>query len=108
MKHTTRDEDTKKDEGNTLLGNFDFSSIEELDPSLSEGHRLSYDREVPFELRLEDNNGPQEVASFEAIRAKILMMGDDNNPTQIRVELSCENDLFFHFTNEYIKFLLFL
>jgi len=53
-----------------------------------------------LELRLEDSSGPQEVASFEAIRAKILIMGDEINPTQIRLELSCENDLFFHFTNE--------
>jgi len=29
-----------------------------------------------------------------------LILGDDTNPTQIRVELSCENDLFFHFTHE--------
>jgi hypothetical protein len=94
------DENDKKDEGNTILGSFDFSAIEELDPSLSEGHRLGYDREVPFELRLEDTNGPQEVASFEAIRAKILIMGDDISPNGIRIELSCENDLFFHFTNE--------
>jgi len=100
MKYSQKDEDMKKDDGNTILGNFDFSQIEELDPSLSEGHRLAYDREVPLELRLEDSNGPQEVASFEAIRAKILIMGDETNPTQIRVELSCENDLFFHFTNE--------
>jgi hypothetical protein len=85
---------------NTVLGNFVFSRIEELDPSLSEGHRLAYDREVPFELRLEDDNGPQEVASFEAIRAKLLIIGDDQAPSQIRIELSCENDLFFHFTNE--------
>ncbi len=100
MKYTQKDEDLKKDENNTVLGNFDFSQIEELDPSLSEGHRLAYDREVPFELRLEDINGPQEVASFEAIRAKILIMGDESNPTQIRLELSCENDLFFHFSTE--------
>ena len=93
-----KDEDNKND--NTVLGNFDFSSIEELDPSLSDGHRLAYDREVPFELRLEDNNGPQEVASFEAIRAKILIIGDEQASSQIRIELSCENDLFFHFTNE--------
>ncbi len=93
-------DEIKKDDGNTILGNFDFSAIEELDPSLSEGHRLAYDREVPFELRLEDTNGPQEVASFEAIRAKILIMGDDTIPAQIRIELSCENDLFFHFTND--------
>lgn len=98
MKSNQKEEDIKKED--TPLGNFDFSAIEEMDPSLSDGHRLVYDREVPFELRLEDTNGPQEVASFEAIRAKILIIGEDNNPNQVRVELSCENDLFFHFTNE--------
>jgi hypothetical protein len=100
MKNFGRDEEFKNNDGNTVLGNFDFSAIEELDPSLSEGHRLAYDKEVPFELRLEDTNGPQEVASFEAIRAKILLIGEENNPQQVRLELSCENDLFFHFTNE--------
>ena len=84
----------------TVLNNFDFSEIEEKDPSLAEGHHLLYDREVPFELRLEDSNGPQDVASFEAIRAKILLGGDESNPSQIRIELSCENDLFFHFTSD--------
>ena len=83
---------------NDILANFDFTEIEEKDPSLSEGHKLLYDREVPFELRLEDNNGPQEVASFEALKCKILLGGVENNPIQIRIELSCENDLFFHFT----------
>ena len=99
MKVNIREDETKKDEGNTL-SNFDFTAIEELDPSLSEGHRLLYDREVPFELRLEDTNGPQEVASFEAIRAKILSRGEESGTTQIRLELSCENDLFFHFNSE--------
>jgi len=100
MKFNQKEDDLKNSDGNNILGSFDFGQIEELDPSLFEGHRLAYDREVPFELRLEDNNGPQEVASFEAIRAKILIMGDENSPTHIRIELSCENDLFFHFTNE--------
>ena len=85
-------------DSNDILANFDFTEIEEKDPSLSEGHKLLYDREVPFELRLEDNNGPQEVASFEALKCKILLGGVENNPIQIRIELSCENDLFFHFT----------
>ena len=84
----------------SVLNNFDFSEIEERDPSLSEGHRLLYDREIPFELRLEDVQGPQEVASFEAIRAKILLGGDEASPNQIRIELSCEKDMFFHFTSE--------
>ena len=87
-------------DNNDVLTNFDFSEIDCKDPSLSEGHKLLYNREVPFELRLEDNNGPQEVASFESIRCKILIRGEINHPIQIRLELSCENDLFFHFTSD--------
>ena len=98
MKNSTIVED-KKDEN--ILNNLDYTQIEENDPSLADGHRLVFDREVPFELRLGDEtNGPQEVASFESIRAKILIMGDESNPNQVRIELSCENDLFFHFTHE--------
>ena len=92
-----RDDDKKDDD---ILQNLDYTHIEENDPSLGDGHVLVFDREVPFELRLEDNSGPQEVASFESIRAKILVMGEDSYPTQVRIELSCENDLFFHFTHE--------
>lgn len=71
MKNILNNEE-RKDESN-VLNTFDFSNIEELDPSLAEGHRLIYDREVPFELRLEDTNGPQEVGSLEGIRVKILI-----------------------------------
>ena len=62
---------TKDSDNNNILCNFDFSEIDSKDPSLSEGHKLIYNREVPFELRLEDNDGPQEVASFESIRCKV-------------------------------------
>eukprot|EP00350_Pseudokeronopsis_sp_OXSARD2_P002662 CAMPEP_0170544068 /NCGR_PEP_ID=MMETSP0211-20121228/2965_1 /TAXON_ID=311385 /ORGANISM="Pseudokeronopsis sp., Strain OXSARD2" /LENGTH=42 /DNA_ID= /DNA_START= /DNA_END= /DNA_ORIENTATION= len=42
-----------------MLTNFDFTAIDEMDPSLAEGHRIIYDREVPFELRIHDNDtGP--------------------------------------------------
>ena len=87
-------------DANDILSNCDFTEIEEKDPSLNEGHKLLYDREVPFELRLEDSNGPQEVASSEDLKCKVLLCGEENNPTQIRIELSCENDLFFHFTSD--------
>jgi len=89
------------DKNENFLSNLDFTQIEENDPSLSEGHKLLFDREVPFELRVGDETtGPQEVAYFESIRAKVLIAGEEANPNQIRVELSCENDLFFHFTHE--------
>ena len=57
------------------LHNFDFSAIDELDPSLQEGHTVLFDRAAPFELRIHDpKNGPQEVGTLEAIRVKVLLL----------------------------------
>jgi len=82
----------------SLLNSFDFSAIEEMDPSLADGHRLLYDREVPFELRIQDpSSGPQEVGTLESIRVKVLLLGDDSNPQHLKVELTSENDLFYHY-----------
>lgn len=85
-------------DSNDILSSFDFSGIAEKDPSLSQGHRKVYDCEVPFEIRNEEDNGPQQALSLEAIRCKILIGGDISNPLQIRLELSCESDLFFHYS----------
>lgn len=81
-----------------LLNSFDFSAIEEMDPSLSDGHRVIYDREVPFELRIQDSTtGPHEVGTLEAIKIKVLLLGDDSNPHHVKLEMSSENDMFFHY-----------
>ena len=82
----------------SALISFYFSAIEGLDPSLSEGHHVSYDREVPFELRIQDpGTGPQEVGTLEAVKTKIMILGEDNSPRHLKIELSSENDLFFHY-----------
>eukprot|EP00928_Gymnodinium_smaydae_P014715 TRINITY_DN15416_c0_g2_i1.p2 TRINITY_DN15416_c0_g2~~TRINITY_DN15416_c0_g2_i1.p2 ORF type:complete len:254 (-),score=56.62 TRINITY_DN15416_c0_g2_i1:37-798(-) len=84
----------------SFLDAFDFTAIEEMDPSLAEGHRVVYDREVPFELRVQDaETGPQEVGTLEAIRCKMLALGDESSPQHCRIELTSENDLFFHYTH---------
>lgn len=84
----------------SVLNAFDFSAIEEMDPSLAEGHVVSYDREAPFELRIQDpNSGPQEVGTLEAIRVKILNLGEPSNLQNVKIELTSENDLFFHYTH---------
>ncbi|CAM9335090.1 unnamed protein product [Heterosigma akashiwo] len=79
----------------------DFTSIEEMDPSIEDGHRIIYDREVPFELRVQDSaDGPQQVGTLEAIKVKILILGEDAAPSSVRVECSSEADLFFHYTHQ--------
>mmetsp|Transcript_20676 Transcript_20676/g.24852 ORF Transcript_20676/g.24852 Transcript_20676/m.24852 type:complete len:236 (-) Transcript_20676:523-1230(-) len=79
----------------------DLSSFDEQDPSLAEGHHIFYEREVPFELRsAEGSEAPQEVGSLEAIKVKILIHGDDANPSSVRVELTSESNLFFFYYHE--------
>jgi len=42
---------------------------------LADGHKIIYDREVPFELRIQDaSTGPQEVGTLEAIKVKLLVL----------------------------------
>ena len=82
----------------SILNEFDFSVIEQMDPSLADGHRLIFDREVPFELRIQDiGSGPQEVGTLEAIRVKVFILGDESAPQHVKVELVSESDLFFHY-----------
>ncbi|KAF1794416.1 hypothetical protein GQ600_10554 [Phytophthora cactorum] len=88
------------------------SSTDELDPSLAGGFRVIYDRETPFELRIQDaDNTPQQIGTLEAIKVKILILkkkhllmvlkcciGSDTDIHVVRVELSTESDLFFLYT----------
>jgi len=68
-----------------------------MDPSLIDGYRVIYDREVPFELRLQDGvSKPMEVGTLEAIRVKIMIQGANDDPSAIKIELMSENDLYFH------------
>eukprot|EP00636_Phaeomonas_parva_P015715 CAMPEP_0118862648 /NCGR_PEP_ID=MMETSP1163-20130328/7776_1 /TAXON_ID=124430 /ORGANISM="Phaeomonas parva, Strain CCMP2877" /LENGTH=171 /DNA_ID=CAMNT_0006796571 /DNA_START=149 /DNA_END=661 /DNA_ORIENTATION=+ len=82
------------------LQTFDMSAIEEMDPSCAEGFNVIYDREVPFELRVQQNqDGPSQVGTLEAIKVKILLQGDDARPSAVRIELSSEADLFYHYAH---------
>jgi len=59
-----------------------------------------YDREVPFELRsMAASEMPQNVGAQEAIRVKILVKGDAHAPDDMRVELTSESNLFFHYSH---------
>ena len=59
-----------------------------------------FDREVPFELRVQQaSEGPSRVGTLEAIKCKMLIQGDEHQPSAVRVELSSEADLFFHYSH---------
>lgn len=49
----------------------------------ADGFRIIYDREVPFELRVQESaEGPQQVGTLEAIKVKVLMLVRINHITR--------------------------
>ena len=61
---------------------------------------MIYEHEVPFELRVQQvADAPQEVGTLEAVKVKILLLGPEESPSAVRVELTSENDLFFHYSH---------
>uniref|UniRef100_A0A7S1X654 Spindle assembly abnormal protein 6 N-terminal domain-containing protein n=1 Tax=Tetraselmis chuii TaxID=63592 RepID=A0A7S1X654_9CHLO len=85
----------------SLAQNLDFATLDDLDPSLADGFYVYYEREVPFELRSSEGSDlPSEVGALEAIRVKVLLLGDQNNPEALKVELSSESNLFFHYIHQ--------
>lgn len=79
------------------LSSLDFSSIDDLDPSLADGSKSVFDREVPIEVRSESNGNMDLFAPMmESIRVRILTQGTEESFTSVRIELSSETDLFFH------------
>ncbi|KAL8443258.1 hypothetical protein Emag_005983 [Eimeria magna] len=74
--------------------------IDRLLERLADGHVILYEREVPCELRMQEGSkAPQDVGRLEPIKVKILILGEETSPQEVRVETSSENDLFFHYTH---------
>jgi len=91
--------DDKSMDNMSMLNSFDLGALEEMDPSLNGGYRVVYDKEVPIELRLvEDEKEANEMGTLESIKTKILIQGDIEAPECVKVELTSEADLFFHYT----------
>jgi len=75
----------------------DHTALEDLDPSISDGYRVVYDREVPIECRTRSGTEDARQGVLESIKVKMLLLESEDTPSSIRIELSSEADLFFHY-----------
>ena len=78
-----------------------FSKLDIQDPSLKEGYKLVFEKEIPMDIKLENKKGKKDISEFEGIMFKVLKIQSTSQsvPSHIRIELYSENDLFFHFTS---------
>eukprot|EP00954_Amorphochlora_amoebiformis_P028963 1392465-Amorphochlora_amoeboformis.AAC.3 len=66
------------------------------DPSLADGFRPIFDREVGVEVR--SGGEPKEgVGELRTFKVRLLILGKEEKPESVRMELSSEGDLFFHY-----------
>ncbi|KAL3150784.1 hypothetical protein ABBQ32_000551 [Trebouxia sp. C0010 RCD-2024] len=82
-----------------LSRSLDFASLDELDPSLTDNFKLFAEREVPLELRTGGGNLANDAGSVEAIKVRVLVCGSQPDLEAVRIELTSESDLFFHYTH---------
>lgn len=82
-----------------LLNHFDFSQIEQLDPSLNDNFRLVFEKTLQFQVRFSDGKEEsKELSAEEPLRVRLFISGEDYSPEYFRIECNCESDLFFHYS----------
>ena len=62
----------------------DEPDLHEQDPSQKDGYSVVYDKECPFEMRMQEHDeSPQEVGTLEAIRCRVCVQGDVSSPAAV-------------------------
>lgn len=99
-RHSDPRQEREAREAQLALGCAQLSLLDAADPSL-DGYALYTEKDVPFELRSSEaaNAGRGEGNQMELIRVRVLVYGQHAAPEAVRIELSSESNLFFHYTS---------
>ena len=73
--------------------------MDQKDPSLDGEYIKFYEEEIPFELRIEGKNPPND-SIFVKLIFKILIYSLDDNFSKVKLEIVCDKDLFFYYSTE--------
>ncbi|CDW72981.1 UNKNOWN [Stylonychia lemnae] len=66
-----------------------------MDPSLYDGHKVIFDELMPVEVKLLDDD----EGVIEELRIRVLILGDERQPMNIKIEITSESDIFFFYQN---------
>ncbi|KAK6589809.1 hypothetical protein RS030_193011 [Cryptosporidium xiaoi] len=80
-----------------VLNEFDCTELEKADPILTDGFFVVFRRTCPIEIRLMDSDGVEEIGSMENINFRVMLKGQKSLPELIRIEITCDNDLFLYY-----------
>jgi hypothetical protein len=91
------DEKIDAEEAAKLLTFIDTQEIDELDPNQEQFHNIPIELDIPMEVGLLEDRSS---ASNEILHIRVLVKGDDQDPQSVRVDLTSEDDIFFHYVCE--------
>lgn len=82
-----------------LLKYIDTSSINELDPSLQEKQvsKFHVSKEVDIEMMIQLKDHENSHCTKESMHLKVLVIGDEEDPGNVRLEITSMDDIFFHY-----------
>ena len=84
----------------SILTHVHPTGIESLDPSLEDGFQRLFSSSIPFELRDQAvHEGPQTIGTLELLQVQLLTK-EGSSFSHVRVEVTKEADLFFHYSFE--------
>lgn len=83
-----------------VLNTFDFTSIDKMDPSLTDGFKKIVDKELEVEIILIEIDSKPEIFK-EKIRFRLFCQGEEVNAKNVKYEIFSDYDLFFIYYNMY-------
>lgn len=83
-----------------ILNTFDFTSIDKLDPSLTDGFKKICDKEIDIDIKMIEMDSKPEYFK-EKVRFRLFCQGEESNPKNVKYEIFSNEDLFFIYYNVY-------
>lgn len=78
-----------------VINTFDFSSFDEINPILEQGHSYCLKELIDLEVRKINTKIEDQY------HIAIMKIGEEQYPSSIRIELSSEKDIFFYYLSEF-------
>ena len=112
--NNSNNQDMKNREGGESMGqegdmpeeerffkDFTNQDIDYNDPSLGDKLLKIYEEEVPFEIRIEDENlSGNDKSVFQSLLCKIFVTDETAEQSYTKIEIANDKDLFFYYSSE--------
>ena len=89
------------EEEEKFFKDFTHPDIDCQDPSLGDNLIKIYEEEVPFEIRIEDENlSDNDKSIFQSLLCKVFVTDESIEDINIKIEIANDKDLFFYYSSD--------